>query len=462
VAAQFVDNGLAKQLVGPADANFDHANFYWRMELQGEMAATIHGAATVGNDSLKMKANRYRNMTARITRGRGAGEERTIVSNDATTVTVGPAWTVTPDATSYFAVTEAGWQFGAVSATSPVQFAIPNRAGETVEIMGQPANAAGVECAAELSLVTRWKIGGSGTTDADVPEMPFFGLGAGAKAGTVELSGVSFTDLVNTLTIRAATLTLHYWDELSGPPSLTLAGAMAAGDATVALSAVGPAVAGDLVQIEGEVLRVDAVLNVGLTYQVTRGMHGSAAAAHAAGSGVYGLQSRTAIAPFTEGFFGSPYSGSWSFPVSLPDARIASAELFVTNARGQSPVRAVCLTSTVDNGLRILSGGQYSIEVQGFLAVDAEAAPAVVVEASHAVRDVFAVLGTAADADVVLRVKVDGSEYCVLTVAAGQTTSASVSGLVAGPLRAGSKVTLSVVAVGTVYAGKDLTVVIRL
>src|SRR5262249_19783994 len=152
------------------------------------------------------------------------------------------------------------------------------------------------------------------------------------------------------------------------------------------------------------------VLNVGLTYQVTRGMHGSAAAAHAAGPGVYRLQSRTAVAPFAPGFFGSPYSGSWRFPVSLPDARVASAELFVTSGRGQSPVRAVCLTATVDSGLRVVPGGQYSIEVQGFLAVDAEAAPAVVVEASHAVRDVFAVLGTAADADVVLRVKVDGSE----------------------------------------------------
>src|SRR5262249_17281781 len=155
----------------------------------------------------------------------------------------------------------------------------------------------------------------------------------------------------------------------------------------------------------------------------------STASGHAAGSAVYRLQSRTVIAPFPEGFFGSPYSGSWSFPVSLPDARIASAELFVTNGRGASPARAICGTGTVDDGLRIFSGGQYSFEAQGFLAVDAVASPAVVVEASHAVRDVFAVLGSAADADVMLRVNLDGAAYCTLTIVAGQLSSAAVSGL---------------------------------
>ena len=48
--------------------------------------------------------------------------------------------------------------------------------------------------------------------------MPFFGLGAGQRGGTVELSGVSFTELANTSTISAATLTLYYWDDLRGLP----------------------------------------------------------------------------------------------------------------------------------------------------------------------------------------------------------------------------------------------------
>ena len=54
----------------------------------------------------------------------------------------------------------------------------------------------------------------------------------------------------------------------------------------------------------------------------------------------------------------------------MPDVRVASAELFVTNRAGNSPVQSICLTSTLDSGLRTLSGGQYSIQVDGYLAVD--------------------------------------------------------------------------------------------
>lgn len=461
-AAEFTDTGLSKQLQGPADANFDHANFYWRLELQPESAATIYGSTTIGNDALQMTANRYRNAIARITRGRGAGQEQLIAGNTATTLALASAWTVTPDASSHFAVAEAGWQFGAVSSTSPVQFGIPNRSGETVEILGRAANAAGVECAAELSTVTRWQIGGGGGSDTDVPPAPFFGLGAGAKGGGVELSGVSFSDLTNTHTITSATLTLHYWDELDGRPTLTLASAMGAADTAADLASPGTATAGSLIQIDGEVLRVDAVENNGTRYQVTRGLEGSTAAAHAAATAVYGLTARTAIAPFPENFFGSPYSGSWSFTVALPDARVACADLFATNGRGNSPSRSVCLTNTADSGLRTLSGGQYSLQVEGYLAVEQGATPALVVETTHSVRDVFAVLGTPADADVQVRVNADGVAYCTVTVPAGLTTSAAVSGLTLGPLAGGSKVTLSVLSVGQTNPGADLTVLIRL
>ena len=98
----------------------------------------------------------------------------------------------------------------------------------------------------------------------------------------------------------------------------------------------------------------------------------------------------------------------------------------------------------------------------GTLAVDAIATPAVVIEASHAVRDVFAVLGSVADADVQVRLNVDGATYCTLTVPAGQTASPAADGLSLGPLAAGSRVTLSVLSVGGTYPGADLTVLIRL
>ncbi len=227
---------MDKQLIAPLDPNFDHANFYWRMELQPETAVTIHSATSAGNDSLHMTENRYRGMIARITRGAGAGQERSITSNTETTVMVSPAWAVVPDATSFFVVAEPGWQFGALTQSSPARFEVPNRSGETIEICGRSANVNDLECSQELSIVSRHQLGGSSSSDTGIPQTPYFGLGPGLRGGTAELSGVSFTDLDNTRTIMAATLTLHYWDELWGRPGIGLANTVAENDSAIDLT----------------------------------------------------------------------------------------------------------------------------------------------------------------------------------------------------------------------------------
>jgi len=463
VAAQFTDMGLAPEAILPPDANFDHADFYWRRELVPEMETTAYAATLVGNGSLAMTANAYIGMTARITRGPGAGQEAAITANDATTLTVSPPWETGPGAGSYFTVAEAGWNLGATTKSSPVTFAIPNRPGETVQISGRSANVNDQECAAGISPVTRWQIGGAGTGDSDVPPAPYFGLNVGAGEGTVELSGISFTSLTNTETISSATFTLHYWDELQGTPATTLASAMAAGDGALTLNEAGPGAAGSILQIDGEILEVTAARNGGIEYAVTRGTDGSLAAGHNAGAVVYHLLKQTGIAAFPAQFFGSPYCGSWSEAVTLPDVRVASAELFVTNQKGNSPTTGISMTQFQDGGLRTLSGGQYTIQVEGYLAVDAMAAPALSIDASHSVRDVYAVLGSSADAVVGLTLNVNGAPYCALQFAAGQTTTeTAIDGSTLPPLTVGSQVTLAVTAVGQTYPGADLTVVIRL
>ncbi|MEO8372909.1 MAG: phage tail protein [Candidatus Solibacter sp.] len=462
IATEFTDTGLEKELVAPPDPNFDHANFYWRMELQPESQAATHGASSIGSDVLQMTENRYRGMLVRITRGKGSGQEHQIVANTATELTVTPKWPVVPDASSRFVVAESGWRFGALAKSSPVQFDVASRGGETIQICGRSANVNDLECSAQLSIVTRWQLDGSGSSDSSVPPLPYFGLGAGQRGGTVELSGVAFAELINTSTISAATLTLHYWDELRGTPLLRLQAGVGSEDASLELNSTGGAVSGDLIQLDGEILRVDSVQNGGSRYDVTRGMHSSAAAAHPVNSAVYALSRKTVIASFPPNFFGSPYSGSWSQPVSLPDVRIGSAELFVTNRVGNSPVRRVCLTSALGRGLRTFSGGQYTVQVDGYLAVDERVAPALVVEASHSVRDVFAVVGSAADAEVRIRVDLDGTEYCALTIPAGNFASAGVDGAALGPLPAGAKLTVAVLRVGQTNPGTNLTVLVRL
>ena len=462
IGTSFTDSGAQPQLIAPPDANFDHANFYWRMEFQPEMAASIFSPRTVGNGNLQMSLNGYQGMTARVTRGTGTGQEASIASNDATTLTLSNAWVVTPDATSYFVVAESGWHFGAMTKSSPVSLVVPNQGGETVHVTGRSANAVNVECPPLLSTVTRWQIGGSGFSDSAAPPTPFFGLGAGKSGGTLDLSGVSFSSLTDTETISAATLTVYYWDELQGATSFALANAIGTGDTTLTLNAPGPAQAGSILQIDSEVLGVTAVSEGGVQYTIQRGVQSSPAGVHAAQTAVYHLAGLTATAGFPQGFFGSPYSGTWGFPIPLPDVRVASAQLFVTNQKGNSPTASACLTHTVDSGLRTLSGGQYSIQVEGYLSVDQSASPALVVEAAHSVGDIYAVLGAAADATVQLQLNINGSAYCQLVFQANETISNDVSGQGLPPLAAGDQITLAVQTVGQTYPGADLTVIIRL
>jgi hypothetical protein len=460
ITASFTDGGLVVQLIPPPDPNFDHANFYWRSELQPEVGVTTYSQTTVGNATLQMAVNGYVGMTARITRGTGAGQEQSAIANDATTLTVS-AWDVKPDATSFFTVAEAAWHFVAVAESSPIQFEIPNRAGEVVQITGRSANVNNFECPPQLAIVTRWTIGGAGDADEQVPPQPFFGLGT-VGDGAVVLSGVSFTDLTNTNSISSGTLTLYYSNELLGTPSTLLASALAINDQTLTLTVAGQAQVGTFLQIDAEILSVSAVADKGLQYSITRGVDGSAAAAHTAATPVYQLTSQTSIVPFPAGFFGSPYSGSWSYPISLPDIRVGSAQLFVTNQLGNSPITGICMTHNVDNGLRTLSGGQYSIQVDGFLAVEQSVAPAIIVETGHSVQDVFAILGTAADAQVQVQVNVNSAVYCTLTFAPGATTSNSILGSTLTPLQAMAQVTVAVLSVGQTDPGEDLTVIIRL
>ncbi len=134
----------------------------------------MYSAKTIGNGTLQMVVNDNRGAVVRITRGRGEGQERPVQSNTATTLTLTSAWDMVPDSTSFFTIAESGWHFGAAGATSPVQFAIPNRTGATVEITGRAANANDQESQVELATVTRLLIDGAGNggVDTDVPPSP--------------------------------------------------------------------------------------------------------------------------------------------------------------------------------------------------------------------------------------------------------------------------------------------------
>ena len=452
---------------GPPDYNYDHANFYWRLELQPPEQANIFSATTVGNSTLNMVPNLYNGATVRITAGTGAGQEQTIASNTATTLTIATPWSVAPDTTSFFLIAESAWQFGASSNASPVSFVVPNREGVTVHVSGRAANVMDEECAYELSPLTRWTIlGATGQAlDTDVSGQPVFGLYP-IGAGSVEVLGIAFTDLTNTRSISAGTLTLFYWDELQGPSTVLLSVAMGTADTSFVVATAMSASAGDLVQIDAEVMVVQQDVTNGTTVSVSRASHGTTAATHALQAGVYVLATKIFIMPFAQDFFGSPASGSYAFPITIPDVRIAAAELFMSNSRGNSSVAAESFTSTTDFGLRTLLGGQLTIQVEGPLAIQTNAAPPLLVETSSSVRDVYAVVQDApAGAPIVMQVTQNGRTYCELTIPTGATVSNDVDGFALGPLQAQAIIGLnitSVVQTADTAPGSDLTVTIRI
>ena len=182
VASTFTDNGHSSIATGPPDPNYDHANFYYRLEIAGPLVSDKFSATTVGNSDMNATKLVYSGKVVRIIEGTGAGQERSIITNDETTVTVSPAWSVVPDASSQFVIAESTWRFGAISATSPVQFDVPNQRGTVVQVSGRSANIHNRESAFELCPLTRWVIGGGvgGQLDADV---------AGAPTYTLAISG---------------------------------------------------------------------------------------------------------------------------------------------------------------------------------------------------------------------------------------------------------------------------------
>jgi Putative phage tail protein len=467
VANQFVDNGLAATLEGPPDFNFDHANFYWRLELQPSEAADIFSATTIGNSTLHMLPNEYTGATVRIVSGTGGGQELTIASNSSTTITTRTNWGVMPDATSKFVVADSTWQFGATSNASPVSFAVPNREGVTIQISGRAANALDQECAYEMSPLTDWRITGAAgdSIDTDVPGVPAFGLSTTGQ-GTVEVAGIGFASLDNTATIAAGTLTIAYWDETKSPSTILLNNPVDAADTALSLGAGVSASTGDLLQVDSEVLTVAADVSNSSTVHVTRAAENSAGAAHAARTAVYFLTKRTFVLPFARDFMGSPASGSYACPIVIPDVRIAAAELFMTNSQGNGPVGRQALTATTDLGLRTLSGGQLSIQVEGPLAIQTNAAPGLVMDSTHSVCDVYAVVGQApTGAAISMQVTQNGQPYCQLTIPMNATISNVVDGFALGPLLAQARIGLDITSVtetSGVQPGRDLTVTIRL
>jgi hypothetical protein len=226
-----------------------------------------------------------------------------------------------------------------------------------------------------------------------------------------------------------------------------------------------------VIQIGAELISIVTFDSSTNQYTVNRAAFGSVAGAHDSGDVALVLSTSFIIVPFATNFFENKASVNYLHTVSMPDIRICGADFFVTNAFGNSRSSQQCYTSAPDAGLRTLSGGQFSIQVSGYLATQQNAAPPLLIETSHAVRDVRATLTQAAMGyNVGIDILQDGAELCHLTIAPGDTTSAILDGLALDLpfLNGGSaltaNITLDVIQgfTGSISPGRDLTITLRL
>jgi hypothetical protein len=284
-----------------------------------------------------------------------------------------------------------------------------------------------------------------------------------AGQGNITLSQVGFGDLTNTRSITAGTLQLTYFDELQMPTLYSLAASIDAMAITARLNMAVNLNNITGLQIGSELMTVTNFDFATNTCTVLRGQFGTTPAAHESDTAVYILQQKTSVVPFARDFFENPASQNFVHTISCPEARIVASQFTVTNSRGNSrSTTQSYLGQGEPGGLRTCSGGQFAIQVGGYLAVQQNAAPPLMVEASHAARDVRAsVTDAPLDAPITLTLWQGSDLYTRLTIPAGQTTSNVVDGTTLQTLASGSTLRLDVTGVGRSVPGRDLTVTIR-
>ena len=466
LATTFTDTGSPAQPVGPPDASFDHANFYYRIENAGPFTATAFSATTIVCDDMGATPLAYSGMLVRIIEGTGQYQERAIATNDQRTLTVTPAWTTVPDLTSVFVISEASWRFAAVSNSSPSQFEIPYRSGSVVQVTGRGANVNNLEGSIDLCPLTRFALGG-GQPDVGTPEAPSFSLTA-PGAGDLSLSQISFSNLTNSSSIRSGTLQISAWNELLQPGAVLLAAALDSASSTFAVTSLTSIAPGSIIQIDSELMAVISASAQNNRLTVLRSALGSQASPHVAGAAVLPLQTSTIVVPFAQNFFANRASQNFIHKVHFPDLRICAAQFFVTNSFGDSQASQQCFTTLTDGGLRTLSGGQFSLQVNGLVTAQQNASPPFLAAASHAVRDVRASLNQApAGYSIGIQLLQNGSLWATLTIASGSATSNVVDGVTLPALVSEGTVTMNVSLStkpnysGPLFPGKDLTVTIR-
>lgn len=145
---------------------------------------TASSATTITDSGLDLTGEDWTGRVVRITSGKGLYQERLIASHTSGgAVTISAPWTITPDSTSSWIISDSQWTWGPglqlddrYSGTLFVDLPIPNEPGLLIELTMRSLTAEGVESLPMLAPVSRYRVAG-------------FTVGGGAAVETMQLYG---------------------------------------------------------------------------------------------------------------------------------------------------------------------------------------------------------------------------------------------------------------------------------
>ncbi len=297
-------------------------------------------------------------------------------------------------------------------------------------------------------------------TDWAAPPEPVFGIAA--YPGTLLFAGIGFEDLANTRTISTLTFTVWHYDE-TAPVSTTLTQPIDSTATSMTAANLGSFAPGDLALLDTEIVKIVSI--DGNTAQIERSQKNSTATAHDAGARLTRLYKRLFVYHVPRDFFGTPASGAWEAREPFPSMAVCAVELYVTNLFGRSPTRINNYTSSlVDGRLRILSGEQVDLIVEGILGIESDAVPPVYLPRAASIRHIYAYCRNAPlGGDIEAVVKVAGNPLGAVVIQDGQTWPANwIDGKDLPAIGPNQPITLDITSVGSTYPGERLVVTIRM
>jgi hypothetical protein len=462
----WTDEGGDVSPMRPPDPRYDHADFYWREELTGQLTIESLSNETIVVPDGNYQTDQFAGSALTVVTGSARYWQTTVAANTNTTFSMAdplPSGLAVGDT---IALADSSWRLAGRSYSDQITWEAPNCGGLTIQVIGRSCTANGMEAPGEQSFLNRYTlIGGSGSLmDSRVPPQPSSIIEAPAD-GTILLRSITTETLTGTNTVSNAILVTYSNDETSTQTSFSLVTPLAANDSTLPSTEVQSLAQNTYVQVDSEIMCVNEPTTDGLARWIDRGVAGSTVAAHAAGATCVVLERNLHTVPLGVGFFANPRHTDFQYRFLFPNRRVAAVELYLSNTKGTGPGQNVGFLNNGANGLHTFEGATLILQVSGVLSLERDAANSVSIDRVRVVRDIQAFVDSSpSGGGIAVVVKANGNPVATVTVPGGAVQSGSFVPTGTLALAEGTKVNIDITSVpqgSNTFSGKNLSLQIR-